>query len=172
MARPRASTRNKPNATGRNEAKDRFVRLPHTIMVSEAYRSLDPVARCLLSEIAMIENGRNNGSIFLSTKDATDRLGLADERPAMRAFDDLQDRGFIAMTHDAHFSIKAADSPRARHWRITWQAYDNKGPTNEWKAYQAPPQTKARKAADRGLRAMARFRKALAAQIMRLGNSQ
>lgn len=163
MAHPRGRGKNKPNATGRNEAKDRFARLPHAILFSEAFRSLDPVARCLLVEITMIENGKNNGSIFLSTKDATDRLGLADQRPAMRAFDDLQARGFIAMTKEAHFAIKASDTSRARCWRITWQAYDNKGPSNEWQAYEAPPKSKARRAADRGLRAMARFRNALAA---------
>lgn len=163
MARGRGKGRNKPNATGRSETKDRFVRLPHAILMSEAYRSLDTVARCALTEIAMIENGKNNGSLWLSTKDTTDRLGLADQRPAMRALDDLQDRGFIAMTKEAHFAIKTADTSRARCWRITWQACDGKAPTNEWKTYQAPAKTKARKAADRGLSAMARFRKALAA---------
>lgn len=113
-----------------------------------------------------MENGRNNGSLWLSIRDATDRLGQADARPAMRAFEDLQDRGLIAMTHDSHFSIKAAETSRARCWRITWQAYDRKGPTNEWQAYTAPAKTKARKAADRGQKAMARYRKALSENKM------
>lgn len=161
MARGR--NRRRVNATGRNEdSTDRFARLPHAILVSEAYRSLDLVARSLLFEIVMIENGRNNGSLWLSVADAADRLGMSDARPAMRGFADLQDRGLIAMTKDAHFSIKAADTSRARCWRITWLWFDRTAPTNEWLAYQAPSKTKARRAADRGLRAMARYRKAIA----------
>ena len=161
MARSHQRGQKKPNATGRNEHSDRFARLPHNILISEAYRSLDLVARCLLFELIMMENGRNNGSLWLSVRDATDRLGTVDARPAIRAFEDLQDRGLIAMTHDSHFSIKAAETSRARCWRITWQAYDRKCPSNDWKAYIAPAKTKARKAADRGLKAMARYRKAL-----------
>lgn len=161
MARGR--NRKKPNATGRNEQTERFVRLPHRILLSEAYRSLDLTARALLTELAMIENGKNNGSIWLSVADGTDRLGIADQRATMRAFDDLQDRGLIAMTKDAHFSVKAGETSRARCWQLTWLSCDGKPPTHAWQQYAAPAQTKARKAADRGLKAMARFRKALAA---------
>ena len=161
MARGR--NRRKVNATGRNEdSTDRFARLPHRILISEAYRSLDLVARALLTEIVMIENGKNNGSLWLSVADATDRLGLSDARPAMRGFEDLQDRGLIAMTKDSHFSIKAAETSRARCWRITWLAFNCKAATNDWDSYSAPAQTKARRSANRGLRAMARFRKMLA----------
>lgn len=161
MARRRKGSR--VNATGRNEQTDRFVGLRHRILISEAYRSLDTVARSLLTEIAMIENGRNNGSLWLSVADATDRLGLADQHAAMRGFNDLQDRGLIALTKEAHFSVKASETSRARCWRLTWQSWAGKPPTNDWERYVAPPKTKARKAADRGLRAMARYRKMLAA---------
>lgn len=163
MSRPRRPKRSKINATGRNEQTERFARLPHRILISEAYRSLDLVARALLTELVMMENGSNNGSLWLSVADATDRLGQSDARPAMRGFDDLVDRGFIQMTKDAHFSIKAAETSRARCWRLTWLAFDRKPPSNNWQSYIAPPKTKARKAADKGLRAMARFRKALSA---------
>ena len=163
MARPQARRKSKVNATGRNENQtERFARLPHRILQSEAYRSLDPVARSLLTELVMIESGKNNGSLWLSIVDATDRLGLSDARPAMRGFEDLQDRGFIRMTKDSHFSIKAAETSRARCWRVTWLAFDRKAPSNDWSDYQAPPQSKPSKAADRGLRAMARYRKQLA----------
>lgn len=160
MARPRKGR--KVNATGRNdEPADRFARLPHRILMSEAYRSLDPVARSLLVEIIMLENGRNNGSLWLSLRDATDRLGLADHHAPMRAFADLQDRGLIAMTKEAHFTVKAAETSRARCWRATWLPFDGAPPTNEWLSYIAPPKTKARTRADRGLKAFAHFRKLL-----------
>lgn len=167
MARGRNRANKRANPTGRSEgATARFASLPHAILLSEAYRSLDPVARALLTDLVMIENGRNNGSLWLSVGDATDRLGLSDDRPAMRGFDDLVDRGLIQMTKDAHFSVKAAETSRSRCWRLTWLPCNGKPATNEWEAYTAPANTKARKAADRGLRAMARFRKALSSGKM------
>lgn len=159
MARRRARAGGKVNATGRNgEPTDRFARLPHRVLISEAYRSLDLTARALLTELVMLENGQNNGSLWLSVQDATDRLGLSDARPAMRALEDLQDRGFTVVTKEAYFRIRTADSSRARCWRVTWLPFEGP-PSNEWLSYQAPAQSKARKLADRGLRAMARFRK-------------
>ena len=167
MARHKGRRKSKVNAKGRNENPvERFARLPHRILISEAYRSLDLVARSLLTEIVMIENGKNNGSLYLSVKDATDRLGQADARPAMRGFEDLEDRGLIKMTKDAHFRVKAADTARARCWRLTWLPFDHKPPSHDWQGYVAPPQSKARKVADRGLGAMARFRKALSSERM------
>ena len=162
MARGKKLGRNRGNATGRNEnPTERFARIPHPILESEAYRSLDLAGRGLFIELIMLHNGKNNGSLWLSVKDATDRLSLSDQRPAMRAFDDLKDRGLIAMTKDAHFSVKASETSRARCWRLTWLPFDGKPASNEWRSYIAPPKTKARKLADKGLRALARFRKML-----------
>lgn len=164
MARKIGRGRNKVNATGRNEKPlERFARIPHRILLSEAFRSLDPTARCLLIELTMIESGKNNGSLWLSIRDAADRLGITDARPVMRAFDDLQDRGFTVMTKEAHFSIKASETSRARCWALTWLSWGGKPASNAWEKYVAPPASKARRFADMGLRAMARFRKALAA---------
>lgn len=155
------------NAKGRNEGvTERFARLPHKILISEAYRSLDLTARALLVELIMIENGENNGSLWLSVKDAKDRLGLSDARPVMRAFTDLQDRELVTLTKDAHFSIKTAETSRARCWKLTWLRSCRKQATDAWSEYHAPKKTKARKRANRGLEAMARFRKALSAHKM------
>lgn len=149
------------NKKGRNHKKGRFVRLPHPILQSEAYRSLDCVARALLTELVMLENGRNNGSLYLSTRDAAARLGLSDTRPAMRAFDDLVDRGLIMCTKDSSFNVKAGGGSRARCWRLTWLAWNNRPPSNEWERYQAPPKSKARKKAERGLKALKQFKRAI-----------
>lgn len=154
--------RNKVNAKGRNEnTTKRFAGIPHEILMSPAYRSLDPMARALLLEVVMMENGHNNGSIWLSVRDAIDRLGITDPRPALRSFEMLQVVGLIVMTKEAHFSIKAAETSRARCWRLTWRPFDGKPPSNEWRDYQPPAETSESKRADKGLRAMARYRKQL-----------
>lgn len=152
----------KVNATGRNEdSTKRFAAIPHEILISPAYRSLDTVARALLLELVMMENGKNNGSLWLSVKDAVDRLGITDARPAIRSFDMLQAAGLIAMTKEAHFSIKAADTSRARCWRLTWRPFDGKPPSNDWKDYQPHGGSKESKRAHKGLQAMARYRRQL-----------
>jgi hypothetical protein len=163
--RKRKDRPSRPNATGRSSSSGQFVMLPHRILKSEAYASLDPIARAALTELVMLYNGENNGSLWLSVRDLTERLGMSDYRPAMRALDDLRDRGLTTIAKDAHFEVKAADSSRARCWRLTWHVWaecpikSKRAPTNEWERYVAPAKTPARKRADRRLRALARYRK-------------
>ncbi|MDE0878821.1 MAG: hypothetical protein OSB00_09195 [Sphingomonas bacterium] len=138
--------------------KGRFARLDHAHLSSPAYRALTPNARSLLVELTMMEKGNNNGSLYLSVRDAADRMGVADLKAAQRAFDELVDLGFIAMTADAHFAIKAGDGSRARCWRLTWQAVPNKsGPSMDFLTRQPAPKTAARARMDRGCSALKRW---------------
>ncbi len=150
----------KPNATGRNETS-RFARLDHSILHSNAYRALSPNARSLLVELASMENDSNNGSLFLSVQDGAHRMGVADLTAASRAFAELQDLGFIQMTQNAHFSVKAANTSRARCWRLTWRpGPGRRGPSWDFLEREPEPKTAARKRMDRGLRALKAHRKA------------
>ncbi len=152
--------RNKPNATGRNPTS-RFARLDFRLLHSNAYRSLSPNARSLLVELTSLDNGENNGSLYLSVRDGAHRMGVADLTAASRAFDDLAALGFIEMTHDAHFRVKAADKSRARCWRLTWLAGPGrKGPSMDFLKQEPEPKTKAHKRMDLGLRALKAYRKA------------
>lgn len=128
---------------------------------SNAYRALSPNARSLLVELTMLDNGANNGSLYLSVRDAAYRLGVADLTAASRAFDDLAALGFIEMTKDAHFTIKAADTSRARCWRLTWlPGPGRKHPTSDFMTREPESKTQARKRMERGLRALKAYRKA------------
>ncbi|MBL0767765.1 hypothetical protein JI743_02975 [Sphingopyxis sp. DHUNG17] len=152
--------RNRIDATGRSPTS-RFARLDHAMLNTNAYRALSPNARSLLVELAMLENGSNNGSLYLSVRDAAYRLGVADLAAASRAFDDLTALGFIEMTKDAHFKVKAADKSRARCWRLTWVAGPGrKAPTSDFITREPEPKTQARRRMDRGLRALKAYRKA------------
>ena len=152
--------KNKVNQTGRNQTS-RFARLDHRLLISCAYRALTPTARALLVDLAMLENGANNGSLYLSIRDAADRIGVADLTAVRKAFDELQGLGLIAMTEESHFHIKAAEKSRARCWRLTWLAGPGrKGPTMDYPSRQPDPGTKAHKRMERGMRALKAFRKA------------
>jgi ribosomal protein L32 len=156
---PRRRSKNKPNATGRN-VTTRFARLDHRILHSNAYRALSPNARSLLVELTSMENGNNNGSLFLSVKDGAHRMGVADLTAASRAFDELQELGFIEMTQDARFT-PAADKSRARCWRLTWQSGPGrKAPTWNFMEREPEPKTKARKRMERGQKALKAYRRA------------
>lgn len=152
--------RNRVNATGRNHTS-RFVRLDYRILNSNAYRSLSPNARSLLVELVMLYNGENNGSLYLSVRDAAHRMGVADLTAASRAFDDLVALGFLELAIEAHFTVKACETSRARCWRLTWEAGPGrKAPSSEFMEREPAPQSTARKRMDRGLRALKAYRRA------------
>lgn len=157
----RRRNRNRVNATGRNSITSRFARLDHRILNSNAYRALSPNARSLLVELTMLYNGDNNGSLYLGVRDAAHRMGVADLTAASRAFDGLVTLGFIELTQEAYFQVKASVSSRARCWRLTWLA----GPGRKMASWaflerEPDPQTPARKRMERGLRVLKAYRKA------------
>lgn len=158
MSRRRNS--NRPNAKGRNPTS-RFVRLDHRLLNSNAYRALSTNARALLVDLIMLDNGENNGSLYLSVRDSAGRLGLADYSAAGKALDELEALGFITCTADAHFHVKAAEKSRARCWRLTFEAGPGrKGPSHDYMEREPAPGTKSRKRMERGLRVLKTYRKA------------
>lgn len=168
MAKRRGS---RPNAKGRNDGPvDRFVRLPHSLLLSAAYRALTPNARALLTELTSMDQGDNNGSLWMSVRDAAARMGLASKDAASRSFEELERSGFIRLTKDAHFSVKAADTSRARCWRLTWLHSPGVGKTDEWQAFEAAAKS-ARVRMERGLAADRAYRKAKAQEKMPVLNS-
>lgn len=157
----RKRSKNKPNQTGRNPTS-RFTRLDHTLLRSPAYHALSTTARTLLVELASLENGKNNGSLYLSVRDAAARLGMSDLTSTGNAFTELQDLGFIEMTEDASFHVKAAEKSRARCWRLTWlPGPGRRGPSMQFLQRQPEPGTKAHKRMERGMRALKAYRNAL-----------
>jgi hypothetical protein len=146
---------------GRNDRTTRFARLDLRVVNSRAYRALSTSARALLVEFASIFDGRNNGSLYLSVDDAMRRLGFSDVNAARAALDELQDMGFIVMTRDSYYSIKAADKSRARCWRLTFErGPGQKHATMDFEKCEPTPGSRERKRMERGLRALADYHKA------------
>lgn len=147
------------NQTGRTPT-DRFIRISMQLFHSPAYRSLSLNARALLIELESLYNGSNNGDIFLSIDDARDRLGLGDDATAIKAFNELTTAKFIVKTVDSSFAVKASHRPRARRWRLTWYPWRGVGgATHAYREYQPSPKSKPYKRMDKGLRAIARYKK-------------
>ncbi|MEP2236274.1 MAG: hypothetical protein ABJM58_11735 [Alteripontixanthobacter sp.] len=158
MGRRRKRSNILPN--GRSNIS-RFARLDHRILHSPAYRALSPNDRSLLVELISIYNGDNNGSLYLSVRDAANRMGIADLTAASRSFDVLQAASFIEMTEDACFHVKASARSRARCWRLMWlPGPGRKAPCWDFLNWQPEPKTAQRRRMERGLRCLKNFRQA------------
>lgn len=87
----------------RHEAHVRLYRHEHE---SPAYQSLSPEARALLVEFRALYDGRDN-RVHMSVREMRRRLNGIHQRRAVRARDELLDRGFIRLLTPGTFSRKA-----------------------------------------------------------------
>jgi hypothetical protein len=116
---PNPGSRRRLNATGRSEGGTPHVRFYQWELESKAYRSLSPVARCVLLELKAFYNGSNNGSLFLSAREAGRRVGVGKTK-AWQALRELQQKGFIRVVERGAFSWKtAARRGDATCWLLT-----------------------------------------------------
>jgi len=116
VAKVDAKGRNK-DRTGRQDA---VLIIRRSLWQSPRVSQLSPVGRAIMVELLSLYNGTNNGSLFLSVRDATDRLGFADFRAASAGFEELESAGLISCTIKGFFSIKASAASRATSWRLNW----------------------------------------------------
>lgn len=109
----------RPNLTGRSTGPERYVRLFHWTLKSDAYRTLPIGPRALLIELMALYNGRNNGELFLSVREAASRLNVS-KNFAARCFSDLRERGFIRPNRIGAFNLKSnARRGMATTWILT-----------------------------------------------------
>lgn len=152
--------RKRIDAKGRNSAAvgraESFLMMRRSLWQSPLVSALSPSARALMIELLSMFTGGNNGRLFLSLHDATDRLGFSDWRAAAAAFEELETVGLITMTLEAYFDVKTGIQPRARAWRLNWIGEDG-----ERLAPEALPTIDERAIAPRGRKRLARRQSAL-----------
>jgi hypothetical protein len=113
----------KTDAKGRNQSgADRFIQVRRGLLHSPQFSALSTTSRALMFELQAMFNGSNNGTLFLSCKDAADRLGLSDLKAVRAAFDELSALGFITETIGSSFTMKAGEGgiSKARAWNLNW----------------------------------------------------
>jgi hypothetical protein len=121
------SRRNRVNAKGRSTGPiERLLIIRRSLLHSPQFSALSSASRALLFELQAMFNGTNNGAIFLSVRDATARLGLADYKAAQTAFTELRQLGWITETVAGSFTVKAGEISRARAWQLNWIGRDGK----------------------------------------------
>ncbi len=91
--------RRKANRTGRNAPSEHYTKMFRAVMQTPAWVALSSTAKALYVLIKLEwrgPNANNNGSIQFSCRQAATALGI-EPNTAMRAFRDLQAKGFLVM---------------------------------------------------------------------------
>ena len=104
----------------------RFVRMPHDFLHHPAFRTASGTAKGVLLELWSRFNGKNNGALFLSYRDAKKLLDLG-QAAFSAALNDLVERRLIASTNRGGFVGNLAAT-----WRLTMIANTSEQPTNDY----------------------------------------
>jgi DNA-binding transcriptional MocR family regulator len=116
----------------------KFVKLDHWILETDAYKNLGCGARSLLIELIYRFNGRNNGMIFLSSREAAERLNIS-KNTVGGYYKELCLAGFIVETRK--YQLGVSGKGKASNWRLTHLPCDLTGnrPTLEFKKQNPVP---------------------------------
>ena len=100
-----------------NQPIERFVMLRHSLLYSERYQNLPAVAQALYVRIAARYNGRNNGQIPYSARDAKKELHIG-QYTAYRAFKKLREQDLIIRRKRGSF-VRKTQEAKASEWEVT-----------------------------------------------------
>lgn len=113
---------------GRSRKGERFVKLEHWMLKSEAWRSLTPPARALYVELAQRYNGLNNGEISMAVREAARLIHVAKDTVS-KAFRELLAKGFIRSNVPGDFNWKIR---HATTWFLTQHPVGDIAATKEF----------------------------------------
>lgn len=115
-------------------ATNGFIKIEHELMRCPAWLALSIASTVLLLEVWSKHNGRNNGEITYSCREARERFGFGLTR-AVASFAELQDKGFIVAMRRGSFNTKTGEH-RGTSWRLTMEPFDGKPPTRDYLAWR------------------------------------
>ena len=116
----------------KGSTEGRFSALPHHMTESPAWRSLRGSSIKVYIELLRRFNGLNNGDLHLSYGSAAKLLFIS-KSTVSAAFEELQEKGFIAQTAPGNWYERMAAT-----WRLTHKSDDRPGgglSTNEWRIW-------------------------------------
>ena len=130
--------RRKPYKHGK-KGTGRHVQLPEYLQASEAWRTMKPGPRALYVELKRRFNGRNNGAIIFSHRQAADALSVH-RNTVGPWFEELEERGFIWMAQGPHLGPSGIG--QASVWGLTEEMTQDMKPARKnfmaWREDQKP----------------------------------
>jgi hypothetical protein len=118
--------------------EETFIKLHNGMMETPAWQAMSLGARCLYIELKRKcrTDCRNNGSVFLSQRNAQKVLGSKRDQIA-RWYRELQHFGFIELTRPGFLGIEGKGV--AAHWRLTELPYNGAPPTRDYERWDGSP---------------------------------
>lgn len=113
----------KKDIKGRSKSGPPFVQLPWFMLDSEAWRALTPQQVAVYIDLARLYDGKNNGRLALSVRDAAERCKI-NKDTANKALATLEAMGFTECASQGGFSRKVR---HAAEWRLTLWRCDKSG---------------------------------------------
>lgn len=133
MARRKLNSRGRSvEVNGRSEEKKGYVRFNQWMIQSLAFQNLNPFEVRLLLELYSLFNGRNNGYLFLSYREAAKRCKMG-KNTAGNAFHRLTELGFIRRRADEpeNYSLREAN-----HWILTEHDFGSRSATKDFMSWR------------------------------------
>ena len=122
-------------ARSKQKSEGQYAPLPYGLLKSQAWRSLSGAAVKVFLELHTRFNGGNNGRLHLSMNEAAEALGIG-KATAQRAFQELQEKGLIALSKPGNWYHR-----QAHEWRLTMKPVHTlngkKAATNEWHSWRS-----------------------------------
>jgi len=118
------------NGKGRSEGEEQYFITPYAMAQSPAWRSLSGAACKVWIELRTRFHGANNGKLTLSYEEAAVLLGLS-KSTVKRAFDELQEKGFIECMREGHWYGR-----RATEWATTDKGVGGRAATRKWRQWR------------------------------------
>ena len=106
-----------------------FVMIEHWILDTEAWGSLKPAPRALYFELKRSFKGFNNGKLFLSQRDASEKLNIGRDTVS-RYFKELIDKGLLIETQG--HCLGSEGHGKATHYALTELPLNQKPATKEF----------------------------------------
>jgi len=97
---------------------------------SENYQTLSTHARSLMTLLQI--HWRPDKPVDYGVREAEKRL-VCNRKTAMKAFNQLIERGFLVCVEQSIFSSRTQS--KARTWRLTWLPFDFNPPSNDWEKW-------------------------------------
>lgn len=131
---------------GRSQEDKRYVRFNAWMTKSAAFKALDPFEVRLLLELYALYNGRNNGYLFLSCREAADRCNMGKNK-AGKSFHRLIECGFIRRRSDEPENYNLRE---ANHWILTEFDFGKVAASKDFIAWTPPEKLETRPSSKTG----------------------
>lgn len=106
------------------------IALPVRMIKSIAYQTLTPQAKVLMMLLQI--HWRNDKLVDYGVREAAEKIPC-DRRTVSKAFNQLQERGFVTCIELAFFSSRTQS--KSRTWRLEWMPFNDNSPTNTWEKW-------------------------------------